>query len=184
MTTETTATEIKLPARQSAKDDQGRTYVRVQHLAGAAVTAHDFTVRADGKAWTSAVYDVTVIDGQPPALRVITDAITFDGRAWSVGGQRAKNLTAAVRIAIGQPAEGDIVTAPEAAPAISQAKPPTTRKPRKSADTRKAEKTAADQASGSSVIEADPETGLPRIKPEVQAKADAIVAAQLAKNAG
>ena len=37
--------------------------------------------------------------------------------------------------------------------------------------------------SGGSVIEADPETGLPRIKPEVAAKADAIVAAQLARNA-
>jgi hypothetical protein len=40
----------------------------------------------------------------------------------------------------------------------------------------------ADRAAGQ-VIEADPETGLPRIKPDVKAKADAIVAAQLARNA-
>ena len=42
---------------------------------------------------------------------------------------------------------------------------------------------AAEAVSGESVIEADPETGLPRVKPEVQAKADAVVAAQLARNA-
>ncbi len=55
--------------------------------------------------------------------------------------------------------------------------PPTT-KPRAAAQA-----PAAD-VSGSSVIEADPETGLPRIKPEVQAKADQAVAAQKARNAG
>ena len=43
---------------------------------------------------------------------------------------------------------------------------------------------AAEGVSGSSVIEADPETGLPRIKPGVQAKADKIVAGQRARNAG
>ena len=37
--------------------------------------------------------------------------------------------------------------------------------------------------SGSAVIEADPDTGLPRIVPAVQAKADQIAAAQLARNA-
>ena len=42
----------------------------------------------------------------------------------------------------------------------------------------------AGAVSDSALIEADPETGLPRIKPEVQAKADAIVAAQKARNAG
>ena len=35
----------------------------------------------------------------------------------------------------------------------------------------------------SALIEADPETGLPRIKPEVQARADQVVAAQKARNA-
>ena len=44
-------------------------------------------------------------------------------------------------------------------------------------------KRAADQVSGSSVIDADPDTGLPRIKPEVQAKADNVVAIQRARNA-
>ncbi len=43
---------------------------------------------------------------------------------------------------------------------------------------------AAEGVSGSTVIEADPETGLPRIKPGVQAKADQAVAAQKARNAG
>ena len=43
---------------------------------------------------------------------------------------------------------------------------------------------AAEAVSGSSVIEPDPETGLPRIKPEVQAKADKIAAGQRARNAG
>ena len=36
----------------------------------------------------------------------------------------------------------------------------------------------------SALIEADPETGLPRIRPDVKAKADEIVAAQKARNAG
>jgi hypothetical protein len=43
---------------------------------------------------------------------------------------------------------------------------------------------AAEGVSGSTVIEADPETGLPRIRPDVKAKADEIVAAQKARNAG
>jgi hypothetical protein len=47
-----------------------------------------------------------------------------------------------------------------------------------------APKAAAEAVSGSgAVIEADPGTGLPRIRPEVAAKADAIVAAQLTRNA-
>lgn len=76
--------------------------------------------------------------------------------------------------------------APEAEAVPGQAKPPPTRK-RPSAANRGAAKTAAKAAaeavSGSSVVEADPETGLPRIKPEVQAKADKITADQLARNA-
>jgi hypothetical protein len=67
------------------------------------------------------------------------------------------------------------------------AAPPSTRKrrpgPRERAAAKDAARLAAEAASGSSVIEADPDTGLPRIKPEVAAKADAIAAAQVAKNA-
>jgi hypothetical protein len=62
-------------------------------------------------------------------------------------------------------------------------------RPRKSAATRKAEQAAKDAAklaagavSGSSVIEPDPETGLPRIKPEIEAKAALIAAGQVAAN--
>jgi len=40
------------------------------------------------------------------------------------------------------------------------------------------------QVSGSGVIEADPDTGLPRIKPEYAAKAERIAADQKARNAG
>ncbi|MGP7996716.1 MAG: hypothetical protein ACLPKI_05200 [Streptosporangiaceae bacterium] len=72
--------------------------------------------------------------------------------------------------------------APEAAPA-TEAKPPSTRK-RPSAATRAAAKAAAEAVSGSSVIEADPETGLPRIKPEYAAKAEQVAADQAARNAG
>ena len=65
-------------------------------------------------------------------------------------------------------------------------KAPTPRK-RTSQAARNAAKNAAREAaaavSGSSVIEPDPETGLPRIKPEVQAKADKAAAAQKARNA-
>ena len=71
---------------------------------------------------------------------------------------------------------GAAKAAPEAAPpATGQAKPPTRKRP-----TRAAAKAAADAVSGESVIEADPETGLPRVKPDVQARADRIVADQLA----
>ena len=87
---------------------------------------------------------------------------------------------------VGVPTYGSKPKASGAAPATDQAKPPSTRT-RKSAATRKAEaaakdaaKLAAEAVSGSSVIEADPETGLPRIRPEIQAKADKIVTDQLA----
>ena len=78
----------------------------------------------------------------------------------------------------------------EAATATGEAKPPTRKRP--SAATRAAAKNAAKtgglkannppnvRLTGGTVIEADPETGLPRIKPEIQAKADQIVADQLA----
>lgn len=47
-----------------------------------------------------------------------------------------------------------------------------------------ARKPRARTGTASALIEADPETGLPRIKPEVQARADQVVAAQKARNAG
>jgi len=46
-----------------------------------------------------------------------------------------------------------------------------------------ARKPRARTGTASALIEADPETGLPRIKPEVQARADQVVAAQKARNA-
>jgi hypothetical protein len=68
------------------------------------------------------------------------------------------------------------------AQAEQAAKPSTRKGPREKAAAKDAAKLAAEQVSGSSVIEADPDTGLPRIKPDVQAKADAIAAEQVAKN--
>jgi hypothetical protein len=55
---------------------------------------------------------------------------------------------------------------------------------RRRADRTAAETDDAGPVSGGTVIEADPETGLPRIKPEYAAKADAIAAAQKARSAG
>jgi hypothetical protein len=110
-TTQTaTVAEVKLPARQSAKDAQGRSYVKTQRVGGAAITVHDFTTASDGKSWSAAVYDVILIDGQPPALRTISNAIRLTGTKLTVGDQRAKNLTAAVRLALGSPQSGDVVT--------------------------------------------------------------------------
>jgi hypothetical protein len=54
---------------------------------------------------------------------------------------------------------------------------------RKATGDPRADRAAADagkQLSGSSVIEADPETGLPRIRPEYAAKAERVAAAQVA----
>lgn len=69
------------------------------------------------------------------------------------------------------------------AEAAGAAEAPPARRPRKSRAARTAAaKTAAEAATGSSVIETAPD-GLPRIKPGVQARADAIVAAQKARNA-
>jgi hypothetical protein len=53
---------------------------------------------------------------------------------------------------------------------------------RKATGDPRADRAAADagQVSGSGVIEADPETGLPRIKPEYAAKAERVAAAQIA----
>jgi hypothetical protein len=97
-------------------------------------------------------------------------------------GKRAATFAKAVRAVLGtgQLPQSKATTGK----AAGEAKPPT--RTRKSAATRKAEAAAQDQAaqSGSSVIEPDPETGLPRIRPEVAAKADRIAAEQAARNAG
>ena len=82
---------------------------------------------------------------------------------------------------IGIPAHA--ASKPKAARGRAADQAPSTRK-RPSAATRAAAKAAAEAVSGSSVIEADPETGLPRIKPEYAAKAEQVAADQAARNAG
>jgi hypothetical protein len=147
-------------ARVMATDEKtGRKYVKTQTVEGAAVTVTKFSGEEVGGSyrWTSATYDVIAPGGE-----VFTGAIKWDGKTFKVGTKPAGSLSKAVRAVLGT----EQLTAP--------------RKP--STRTRKAAPKAA-EASGSSVIEADPETGLPRIKPGVQDKADAIVAAQLARNA-
>ena len=67
-----------------------------------------------------------------------------------------------------------------AAAPVAPAPAATARKPRARTGT----VSPAGAVPDSALIEADPAMGLARIKPEVQAKADAIVAAQKARNAG
>ena len=144
--------------------------MKTQTIEGAIVTVTRFTGQVVGEkySWSSATYDVT-----SPAGELFAASIRWDGRSWKVGTKPAASLTKAVRAVLGT----EQLAAPK-----KDAKPST--RTRKSAATRKAEDAAQDiAASGSSVIEADPDTGLPRIKPEVQAKADAIVATQVVKNA-
>ena len=105
----------------------------------------------------------------PPASELFAASIKWDGKSFKVGTKPAASLSKAVRAVLGT----EQLAAPK-----KDAKPST--RTRKSAATRKPK---AAEVSGSSVIEADPDTGLPRIKPGVQDKADAIVAAQLARNA-
>ena len=183
MTTTTTKSRI------SAVDPQtGRKYVKTQTVEGATVTVTQFVGEEVGGSyrWTSALYDVT-----SPAGQLFAGAIKWDGKTWKVGAKTAPTLTKAVRAVLGteqlpEPrAAKPKGTAAKPSTTEEAAKPSTRGRPRKSAATRKAEKAAADLAaqSGSAVIDKDPDTGLPRIKPEVAAKADAIVAAQLARNA-
>jgi hypothetical protein len=155
-------------ARVMATDEKtGRKYVKTQTIEGAAVTVTKFSGEEVGGSyrWTSATYDVIAPGGE-----VFAGAIKWDGKAFKVGTKPAASLSKAVRAVLG--------TEQLAAP-----RKPSTRT-RKSAATRKPKAAPkAAEVSGSSVIEADPETNLPRIKPGVQDKADAIVAAQLARNA-
>ena len=167
-------TTSKTPSRVMDTDPKtGRKYVKTTTIEGATVTVTRFVgvMTGDKYSWSSATYDVT---SPPPASELFAAAIKWDGKTFKVGSKPAASLSKAVRAVLG--------TGVPAAPK-KDAKPST--RTRKSAATRKAEDAAQDTAaSGSSVIEADPDTGLPRIKPEVAAKADAIAAAQKARNAG
>ena len=201
-------TTTKTSARVMATDEKtGRRYVKTQTVEGATVTVTRFVGEEVGGTyrWASALYDVT-----SPAGELFAGAVKWDGQHWKVGSKVAPSLTKAVRAVLGieqlpaprqtklstrkgtsaaapkadtiSPGEAaEMATAAADAAADQDAKPPT--RTRKSAATRRAEKAAAAKVDGSAVIETDPETGLPRIKPEVAAKADAIVAAQLARNA-
>ncbi len=167
-------TTTKASARVMATDEKtGKRYVKTQTVEGATVTVARFVgvMTGDKYSWSSASYDVT-----SPAGELFAGAVKWNGKSFVVGGRSAPSLTKAVRAVLGtgQPAAPRAQAGPAAAPA---------KRTRKSAATRKAEKAAADQPTGGGVIDKDPDTGLPRIRPEVQAKADAIVAGQLARNA-
>ena len=154
-------------ARVMATDEKtGKRYVKTQTVEGATVTVTKYVgeLSADAKTWkwASALYDVT-----SPAGELFAGAIKWNGKSFTVGGKPAASLAKAVRAVLG-------TGRPAAAPP---------KRTRKSAATRAAEKAAADQPTGGGIIDKDPDTGLPRIRPEVQAKADAIVAGQLARNA-
>ena len=174
-------TTTKPAARVTAIDaETGKRYVKTQTVEGATVTVTHYTGQMTGDkwSWASATYDVT-----SPAGQLFAGAITWNGKSFSVGGKAAASLTKAVRAVLGtgQLAAPKAKAAPKASD--GQAARPSTRKRRGAEKTGhpRADQIAAD--SGESVIEADPETGLPRIRPEVAAKADAIVAAQLARTA-
>ncbi len=155
-------TSSKTSARVMATDEAtGKRYVKIQIIEGAAVTVTRFTWKPGMSGWASALYDVT-----SPAGEVFAGAVKWNGKGFTVGSKPATSLSKAVRAVLGT----EQLAAPK-----KDAKPST--RTRKSAATRKPK--AAD-VSGGSVIEKDPGTGLPRIRPEVQAKADAIAADQLA----
>ena len=185
------STTTKTSARVMETDPKtGRKYVKTQTVEGAAVTVTKFSGEEVGGSyrWTSATYDVIAPGGE-----VFASSIKWDGKTFKVGTKPAPSLGKAVRAVLGiEPlADPKPKTTTKKAPADKAPEPAsggTTRKgsTRKSAATRKAEQAEKDRlaaASGSSVIETDPDTGLPRIKPEVAAKADAIAAAQKARNA-
>ena len=158
-------------ARVMATDEKtGRQNVKTQTIEGAAVTVTGFVgqVVGDKYSWSSATYDVT-----SPAGKLFAGAITWDNKSFTVGTEPAGSLSKAVRAVLGPGSPPRPRRTLSRRPAPARAQPPA-----------RPGRPAADAASGSSVIEADPDTGLPRIRPEVQAKADAIVAAQVAKNAG
>ena len=146
-------------ARVMATDEKtGKRYVKTQTVEGAAVTVTRYTGRMSGGkwSWASALYDVT-----SPAGEVFAGAVKWNGKGFTVGSRSAPTLARAVRAVLG----------------IEQLPAP---KPKAAAKPKAAPNSGVSTVSGSSVIETDPGTGLPRIKPDVQAKADAIVADQLA----
>ena len=157
-TTSKTATRI-----MDTDPKTGRRFVRTTTVEGAAtVTVTKFVgvMTGDKYSWSSATYDVTSAAGE-----VHAGAVRWNGKGFMVGSRSAPTLARAVRAVLGI----EPLPAPKAkAKAKAKAKP----KPKAAAN-------VAD-VSGGSVIEKDPGTGLPRIRPEVQAKADAIVADQLA----
>ena len=103
-----------------------------------------------------------------PDLSLITCGACKRTAAWRISAATGSTT-------VGIPARPERkAKAAEAAPATGQARP------RK----RPSAKAAADAVSGGTVIEKDPETGLPRIKPEYAAKAERIAADQAARNAG
>ena len=167
----TTTTSARVMATDEAT---GKRYVKTQTVEGATVTVTKFVgvMTGDKYSWSSATYDVT---GPPPASKLFAGAVKWNGKGFTVGSKPAASLSKAVRAVLGT----EQLAAPK-----KDARPST--RTRKSAATRKAEAAAEAgpvSSSRSSVIDKDPETGLPRIKPGVQDKADAIVAAQLARNA-
>ena len=168
MTTTTTK-----PGRVMATDEtNGKRYVKTQIIEGAAVTVTRFTYRAnEDDGWASAIYDVT---SPPPASELSAGAVKWNGKAFTVKGKPAPSLTKAVRAVLG--------IEPLAAPKGSTRKP-STRRGKKTGDPRADRAAQAAPVTGGSVIVKDPETGLPMIDPATKAKADAIVAAQVARNA-
>ena len=170
-----TTTTTKTPARVMATDEKtGKRYVKTQTIEGATVTVTRFTgqMAGDKYSWSAATYDVT-----SPAGELFAGAITWNGKSFTVGSpaKSAGSLTKAVRAVLGT---GQL---PEPRPRKAAAKSGASKAParKRSGASRKAD-TAAQ---GGSVIVKDPATGLPSIDPVVKAKADAIVAAQKARNA-
>jgi hypothetical protein len=188
----TSAKTPKAPTRIMDTDPKtGKRYVKTTTIEGATVTAVKFVgvMTGDKYSWSSATYDVT---SPPPASELFAGAIKWDGKTFKVGNKPAPSLGKAVRAVLGieaLPAPKPPATKKDTTPKDSTPPPATGGSKRKSAAQRKADKAAADlaaaeaaAASGSSIIVKDPETGLPAIDPETQAKADAIVAEQVAKN--
>ena len=160
----TTTTSARVMATDEAT---GKRYVKTQTVEGATVTVTKYVgeLSADAKTWkwASALYDVT-----SPAGELFAGAIKWNGKSFTVGGKPAASLAKAVRAVLG-------TGQPAAAPA---------KRTRKNAATRAAGKAAAEQPTGGGVIDKDPDTGLPRIKPEYAAKAEQVAADQAARNAG
>ena len=158
------STTTKTSARVMETDPKtGRKYVKTQTVEGAAVTVTKFSGEEVGGVLPLDQRAVRRDRSRRGGVRLL-DQVGRQGV--QVGAKPAASLSKAVRAVLGT----EQLAAPK-----KDAKPST--RTRKSAATRRAGDAAQ---AGGSVIEADPDTGLPRIKPNVQAKADAVVADQLA----